>query len=109
LAEVADARPTEHAAKCFFGIGSLVMMGLGIVANNPVAFGSGAIMAGTLVLSRVIVDLRSGVSSSNWGTWQRNENRLGFRCNVSFWGVITLLWFALGSLAMLDLIRLPSS
>lgn len=66
-------------------------------------------MAGMLVLSRVIVDVRSGVSSSNWGTWRRNEHRIGFRCNVCFWGVITLLWFILGSLAMLNLIRVPSS
>ena len=109
LPGVADERPNEHAAKCLLGVGALFMMGLGVLAGSPVALGTGAMMAGMLVLLRVIVDVRSGVTSSNWGTWRRTENRARFRCNTCFWGVIAVLWFVLGGLAMLELIPVPAT
>jgi hypothetical protein len=108
LLQIADDRPHEHAAKVLLGVGALGMMAAGVLDASPFALGSGAMMAGLLVLSRVIIDLRRGVTSSNWGTWRLRENRLAFRRNICFWGVVTVLWFVLGTLAMLQLIRLPS-
>jgi hypothetical protein len=108
LPRVADQRPSEHVAKCLLGIGSLIMMGWGILGRDPVMIGSGAIMAGLLVLSRLIVDLRCGVTSSNWGTWRRDENRGLFRCNICFWAFVTALWFMLGILIIGGFIQEPS-
>jgi hypothetical protein len=76
-------------------------MGLGIVARNPVVGGLGALLVGLLVVLRLATDLRSGVTSSNWGTWRRDQNRLSFRCNVGFWAAISLACFVLGILVML--------
>ena len=67
------------------------------------------LMAGLLILSRLVVDLRSGVTSSNWGTWRRDENRVEFRRNICFWIVITLLWFVLGIFTVFGWVRLPST
>lgn len=101
--EVAEEGP-EHASSCLLGVGSLMTISVGIVAGNSVVAGSGAILAGLLVLSRLAADLRSGVTSSNYGTWQRHEHRLGFRRNVCFWGAIALLWFVLGTLLMFGIL-----
>jgi hypothetical protein len=109
LLAISDARPTEHVTQCLLGIASLVMMGCGVLADSPAMAGMGAILAGLLVLSRLAVDLRSGVTSSNWGTWRRNDHRVGFLCNVCFWSVITILWFAVGIVAMLGFIQVSST
>ncbi len=65
-------------------------------------------MAGLLVFSRLVVDLRAGVTSSNWGTWRRDDSRLRFQCNVYVWGAITVLCFVVGILTMLGYVSLPS-
>lgn len=108
LPEAVDERPTEHITKCLLGVASLIMMGAGILADSPVAIGSGATLAGLLVLWRLVVDMRSGITSSNWGTWRRDEHRLAFRCNICFWGFITMLWSVLGVVTMFGFIRVPS-
>ena len=108
LLERVDERSHERLARSLLGFGSLGLMVLGVLAGNRTIVGMGAILAAVLVLSRLIVDVRSGVTSSNWGTWRRRESRLGFQCNVCFWAFVTLLWFALGILTMAGWVPLPS-
>jgi hypothetical protein len=95
-----DERPAEHGLKLLAGVAALAMMGLGVVGSSPIMLGSGAIAFGALTLSRLVVDLRRGETSSNWGHWRRNEHRIYFNWNVCFWGAIAAAWFVLGGLAM---------
>lgn len=87
------------------GIGALVLMGLGVVARNPVVGGLGALLLGLLVVLRLVTDVRSGITSSNWGTWRRDQNRLAFHCNVGFWAAISLACFILAILVMLGVFQ----
>jgi len=105
---VVDQRPAEHGLKLLLGIVALVMMGLGLVGRSPIVLGGGAFLFGALTMSRLFIDLRRGETSSNWGHWRRSEHRGYFLSNVGFWGAIAAAWFALGGLAMLGLIPLPS-
>jgi hypothetical protein len=105
---VDDGRPTEHARNWLLGLGAIAMLVCGILAHNPVVTGSGAAMAGVLVLWRLAVDCRSGVTSSNWGTWRRDQNPRGFRRNVAFWGMVAAVWFVLGAAIIVGLVRVPS-
>ncbi len=104
-----DHRPSEHPSLCLLGIGALVMIGVGIVANNPVVTGGGVLLVGMLLFVRLVSDLRSGVSSSNWGTWRRDENRQGFRLNIVFWGVVLLLCVALGVVVLCGVFQPPAT
>jgi len=108
LPPLADLRPTEHGSACLLGVASLVMMAVGFLARNPAIAGCGALMAGGLIALRLRADLHSGISSSNWGTWRHDENRLGFRCNICFWAAATLFWLVLGVLTAFELIPMPS-
>jgi hypothetical protein len=103
-----DPRPAEHGFKLLLGIAALGAIGLGLVGSSAVMLAGGAFLFGALTVSRLIIDLRSGETSSNWGHWRRSENRHYFLCNVGFWATIAVAWFALGGLAILGLIPLPS-
>ncbi len=107
-ATVDDGRPKEQARNWLLGLGAVAMMVCGILAHNKIATGSGAAMAGILVLWRLATDYRSGVTSSNWGTWRRDQNPRAFRRNVAFWGAVAALWFVLGAAIMIGLVRMPS-
>jgi hypothetical protein len=109
LSEAADEHPVEHASARVLGVAALLVTGVGIVAGNAAVAGSGALMAGLLILSRLAIDLRSAVTSSNWGTWRREKNRAGFFCNIGFWTVITLSLFVLGFLIIFEWVQLPST
>jgi len=109
LPQVADVHPVEHVSTWLLGVAALMVVAIGIVAANPVVAGCGALMAGLLVLVRLLADMRSGITSSNWGTWQFNENRVGFRCNICFWTVIMLTWFVLGVFVLFGWVRLPAA
>ena len=109
LPKVLPERSGEHVAAFLLGIGALMMVGVGILAGNPMIAGSGTMMAGLLVVSRLVVDLRSGVTSSNWGTWRRDENQFAYYRNICFWGAIALAWFLFGVLVMLGWIPMPSA
>lgn len=65
-------------------------------------------MAGLSVLSRLAMDFRSGVTSSNWGTWRRDEDYARYYRNTCFWAVVALLWFIFGVLIMIGYTPLPS-
>ena len=103
-----DQRPAEHGFKLLLGIVALVMMGLGLVGKSPSVLAGGAFLFGALTVSRLVTDLRSGQTSSNWGHWRRMEHRNYFLGNVGFWVAIAAAWFALGALVMLGLIPMPS-
>lgn len=107
--EVAGDCPTEHGSKCMLGIAALVMMALGILSRNPVVGGLGALLVGVLVALRLATDWRSGVTSSNWGTWRRDQNRLAFGCNIGFWAAVSLACFVLGALVMLGVFQAAES
>lgn len=104
-----DDQPVEHGSMCLFGIASLILISVGILAGSPGVAGSGAMMAGVLIFRRLAVDLRSGVTSSIWGTWRRDKDRLWFRCNICFWTAIALLWSILGLVIVFEWIHLPST
>ncbi len=108
VSHAADEHPIEYAS-VWLGGGSLLVMAVGVLAGNPVVAGCGAIMVGLLILFRLRTDLRSGVTSSNWGSWRRDENRIGFRCNISLWSVLTLACFLLGVFTILGWVHLPST
>jgi hypothetical protein len=109
LSKLDDGRPSEHPGKWLIGVGALFLMGCGIISGSPVATSIGATMAGLLLVWRLVIDWRSGVTSSNWGTWRRDLNPLGFRCNVGFWAAVAMLWFVLALVILLELIRLPTA
>ena len=71
-------------------------------------FGCGALLAGGLIWSRLALDVRSGVTSSNWGTWRRDTSPLGFRWNTGVWAVVATLWCGLGVLTVFHLIPVPT-
>ena len=102
----AAGRPSDRLG-CLFGAAVLGMMFVGAMGGSSFLLGTGALMAGALVLSRIVNDLRSGVSSSNWGTWRRDESRVGFRRNTIFWAVVAALWFLVGFATMLGFVSWP--
>jgi hypothetical protein len=83
------------------------MMCVGAMSGNNLVLGIGGLMAGALVLSRVVADSRAGISSSNWGTWRRRESPVGFHRNMTFWAVVATLWILLGLATMLGLVPWP--
>jgi hypothetical protein len=109
LPTLADAQPVEHGSMCLLGIGALVLASVGTLAGNAVVAGCGAVIAGLLILWRLVVDLRRGVTSSIWGTWRRDENRVAFRCNVCFWTFVALCLFLAGLMIGLEWVPLPAT
>jgi hypothetical protein len=102
----AAGRPSDRLG-CLFGAAVMGMMFVGAMGGSSFLLGAGELMAGALVLSRIVEDLRSGVSSSNWGTWRRDESRVGFHRNTIFWAVVATLWFLLGFATMLGFVSWP--
>ncbi len=102
-----NGTPVEHRYKLFVGIASLSMMAYGVLTGSSFSIGCGAILAGLLTLWRLTDDVQRGISSSNWGSWGRSENRLAFYSNVSFWGAIALAWLVAGGLTIFGLITVP--
>ena len=90
------------------GLGALIMMGCGVLDHSPLIAGGGAAMAGLLVVSRLVADWRSGVTSSNWGTWRHDTDQRKYFYNVCFWAVVAALWFFLGIMVMAGLLRMPT-
>lgn len=107
-AKVVDDRPHEHVWAWLLGGGALVAVCVGILAGRPIVLGSGAILAGLLVLSRLIIDVRGGTTSSNWGTWRRHESPIRYHTNIGFWGLVTIFWFAIGILAIIGTIEVAA-
>jgi len=98
----------EPVRRCLLGLGSLLLICVGVASGNSAVAGWGVLMAGLLVLLRLVGDIKSGVTSSNWGTWQRNQQRTKFYCNFIFWGVVTAFLFGVGALAMFGAIQVPT-
>jgi hypothetical protein len=106
---IVDDQPVEHGSTCLFGIAALILVSVGVLSGSAGAAGSGALMAGLLILRRLMVDLRRGITSSIWGTWRRDKNRFAFRCNICFWSAVTLLWSLLGIVILLGWVHLPAT
>lgn len=104
---IADHRPTERAASCLFGAGALLLLALGGMAGNRGLSGAGAMMAGSMIVARLATDYRSGISSSNWGTWRREQSRALFFCNLGFWTLIAGALMVLGLLVWGGIVGVP--
>jgi hypothetical protein len=104
LAKVAD----EPVGRCLLGLGSLLLICVGVASGNSVVAGWGVLMAGLLVLLRLVGDMKCGVTSSNWGTWQRSQQGIGYFCNLVFWGVVTASLFGVGVLALFGIVQVPT-